>query len=47
MVASSDFFEATNSVYNTTKENSSFSITIRGLWNSKYAERTIDEMNKL
>ena len=41
------FFEVTNSVFNITDENNSFSITIPGHWNSKSAEKTIDEPNKL
>ena len=41
------FFECTNSVFSTTNENNSFSITIPGHWNSKSAEKTIDELNKL
>ena len=40
-------FECTNSVFNITKENSSFSITIPGHWDSKSAEKTFDELNKL
>ena len=40
-------FECTNSVFNITNENNSFSITIPGHWNSKSAEQTIDEVNKL
>ena len=40
-------FECTNSVFNITNENNSFSIIIQGHWNSKSAEQTIDELNKL
>ena len=40
-------FECTNSVFNITNENNSFSITVPGHWNSKSAEQTIDEVNKL
>ena len=40
-------FEATNSVFNITDENSSFSITTTGHWNSESAEKTIVELNKL
>ena len=40
-------FEATSSVFNTTDENNSFSITIPGHWQTKSAEKTIDELNKL
>ena len=39
-------FEATNSVFNITDENNSFSNTIPGHWNSKSAGKTIDELNK-
>ena len=39
--------EATNSVFNITNENNSFSITTTGHWNSKSAEKTINELNKL
>ena len=41
------FFEPTSSVFNTTDENNSFSITIPCHWNSNSAEKTIDEVNKL
>ena len=40
-------FECTNSVYNITNENNSFSITIPGHWGTKSGEKTIDELNKL
>ena len=40
-------FECTNSVFNITNENNSFSITIPGHWNSESAEETIGELNKL
>ena len=40
-------FEATNSVFNITKENNSFSITTPRHCNSKSAEKTIEELNKL
>ena len=40
-------FEATNSVSNTTDETNSLSITTPGHWNSKSAEKTIDELNKI
>ena len=39
--------ECTNSVFNITNENNSFSITIPGHWESKSAQKTIDELNKL
>ena len=41
------FFEVTNSVFDITDENNSFSITIAGHWDSKSAEKTIDERNKI
>ena len=40
-------FECRNSVFNITNENNSFSITIPGHWQTKSAEKTIDELNKL
>ena len=40
-------FECTNSVFNITNENSSFSITVPGHWESKSAQKTINELNKL
>ena len=40
-------FECTNSVFNINNENTSFSITIPGHWESKSAEETIDDLNKL
>ena len=40
-------FECTNSVFNITNENNSFSITIPSHWQTKSAEKTIDELNKL
>ena len=39
-------FECTNSVFNITNENSSFSIFIPGHYESESAEKTIDELNK-
>ena len=36
--------ECTNSVFNITNENNSFSITIPGHWQNKSAEKTIDEL---
>ena len=39
--------ECTNSVFNITNKNNSFSITIPGHWESKSAEKTINELNKL
>ena len=40
-------FECTKSVFNITNENTAFSITLRGTWNFKSAEKTADEHNKL
>ena len=40
-------FECTNSVFNVTDKNNSFSITIPGHWETKSAEKTIDELNNL
>ena len=40
-------FECTNSVFNITDENNSFSITIPGHFQNKTDEKTIDELNKL
>ena len=40
-------FEATNSVFNITNKNNTFSITIPGHWNSNFAEKTIDDLNKV
>ena len=40
-------FETMNSVFITTGENNSLSITIPGHWNSIAAEKTIDELKKL
>ena len=39
--------ECTNSVFNITNENNSFSIIIPGHYETEYAEKTIDELNKL
>ena len=46
LVAGSSF-ECTNSVFNINNENNSFSITVPGHWETKSAEKTIDEINKL
>ena len=46
MVVRSEF-ECTNSVFILTNENNSFSITRPGHWDSKSAEKTVDEVNKL
>ena len=40
-------FETTNYVFNLTDENNSFSISIPGHRNSKSADKSIDELNKL
>ena len=40
-------FECTFSVCNINNENNSFSITIQFHWETKSAEKTIDELNKL
>ena len=40
-------FECTNSVFNITDENNSFSIIIPGHWEIEYAEKIIDEVNRL
>ena len=39
--------ECTNSVFNITNENNSFSIIIPGHYETEFAEKTIDELNKL
>ena len=40
-------FDCTNSVFNITNENNSFSIKIPGHYETKFAEKTIDDLNKL
>ena len=40
-------FETTNSVFNITDKNMSFSITIPGHWQTKSDEKTIDDLCKL
>ena len=40
-------FDCTNSVYNITNKNNSFSITIAGHYQTEFAEKTIDELNNL
>ena len=40
-------FECTNSVFNITDDNNSFSIIISGHWETKFAEKIIDELNRL
>ena len=47
MVIRSVFVECTNSVFNITNENNSFSIIIPGHYETESAEKTIDELNKL
>ena len=39
-------FDFTNSVFNITNKNNSFSITIPGHWETKSAEKTTDELSK-
>ena len=41
------FFEATNSVFKTTKQYNSFSTTIPGHWNTKSLGKTTDELDNL
>ena len=40
-------FECTNSVFNITNENNSFSIIIPGHYETESAQKTIDELNNL
>ena len=40
-------FETTNSVFNITDENNSFSIITPGHWSTKNAEETINKLNNL
>ena len=40
-------FDCTNSVLNITNENNSFSIIIPGHYETEFAEKTIDDLNKL
>ena len=40
-------FECTNSVFNITDDNNSFSIIIPGHWETEFAEKIIDEVNRL
>ena len=40
-------FECTNSVFNITNDNNSFSIIIQGHWETEVAEKTIDEVKRL
>ena len=41
------FFDCTNSVFNITNENNSFSIIIPGHYQNKSDEKTVDDLNKL
>ena len=40
-------FECTNPVFNITDDNNSFSIIIPAHWETEFAEKIIDELNKL
>ena len=40
-------FECTNSVFNITDDNNSFSIIIPAHWETEFAEKIIDELNRL
>ena len=40
-------FECTNSLFNITNENNSFSITMPSDWENNSTKKTIDELNKL
>ena len=40
-------FECTNSVFNITDDNNSFSIIIPGHWETEFVEKIIDEVNRL
>ena len=40
-------FECTNSVFNITNDNNSFSIIIQGHWETDFAGKTINEVNRL
>ena len=40
-------FECTNSVFNITDDNNSFSIIIPAHWESEFADKIIDEINRL
>ena len=40
-------FECTNSVFKITDENNSISIIMRGHWETEFAEKIIDEVNRL
>ena len=40
-------FDCTNSVFNITDDNSSFSIIIPAHWESEFADKIIDELNRI
>ena len=40
-------FECTKSVFNITDDNNSFSIIIQGHWETEFAKKIIDEVNRL
>ena len=40
-------FECTNSVFNITDDNNSFSIIITAHWETEFAEKIIDELNRI
>ena len=40
-------YEATNSVFDITDKNNSFSISIPGHWNSEDSEEIVNKLNKL
>ena len=40
-------FECTNSVFNVTNENNSFSISIPGHYKTEFAEKVINDLSKL
>ena len=47
MAISSDFFEATNTVFIIIDENKTFSITMPGCWISKGVAETFNELREL
>ena len=40
-------YDCTNSVFNITNENNSFSIIIPGHWENEFSEKVVDEVNRL
>ena len=40
-------FDCTNSVFNITNENNSFSIIVPGHWENEFSEKVVDEVNRL